>query len=205
VFTNTFFDAQNAHRFGIITKSKSLSWPAHLLPTSCTRMPAERKGDRFQRLHIDQGPTEYGYQPGGVYKATRLVPSPGTLVAAGTRYPAGWLICPYICASPPSASDIAEHLPRLYAAAHVPLFVAADGHHGAALPTPLRLGLFSPVTPNSSSQQQPAQLVPHVGVRCWVERGDLVSLGRPSVRCCCCCCCCCASNLPVVCWVWTAV
>jgi hypothetical protein len=33
---------------------------AHL-PTSCTRMPAERKGDRFQRLHIDidQGSTEY--------------------------------------------------------------------------------------------------------------------------------------------------
>jgi hypothetical protein len=31
---------------------------AHL-PTSCTRMPAERKGERFQRLHIDQGSTEY--------------------------------------------------------------------------------------------------------------------------------------------------
>jgi hypothetical protein len=31
-------------------------------------------------------------------------------------------------------------------------------------------------------QQRPAQLVPHVGVRCWVERGDSVGLGRSSAQ-----------------------
>jgi hypothetical protein len=35
---------------------------------------------------------------------------------------------------------------------------------------------------HSSSGQRPAQLVPRVGVRCWVERGDLVGLGRSSAQ-----------------------
>jgi hypothetical protein len=46
----------------------------------------------------------------------------------------------------------------------------------SAVSTRQGVGLFSPL------QQRPAQLVPRVGVRCWMERGDLVGLGRSSAQ-----------------------
>jgi hypothetical protein len=47
-FTNTSFDVQS---IVLELLSSPKAYQAHL-PISCTRMPAERKGDRFQRLHI---------------------------------------------------------------------------------------------------------------------------------------------------------
>jgi hypothetical protein len=71
------------------------------------------------------------------------IPEPGCLVA-GTRPGRLAHVLIFIYAPLRRVPQISRrthklHLPRLYAAACVPLFVAADGHHGAALPTPLRL------------------------------------------------------------------
>jgi hypothetical protein len=71
-FTNTSFDAQNI--VSELLPSPKSYHGAHLL-TSCTRMPAERKGDRFQRLHIDQGPTEYEPHCRSWYNHVRRWPS----------------------------------------------------------------------------------------------------------------------------------
>jgi hypothetical protein len=56
-FTNTMPPSMCRTSFRNYYQVQKLTM-AHL-PSSCTRMPAERKGDRFQRLHIDQGSTEY--------------------------------------------------------------------------------------------------------------------------------------------------
>jgi hypothetical protein len=58
-FTYTSFDAQNIVSELLPSPKAYHGAPANHNHSCYGRMPAERKGDRFQRLHIDQGSTEY--------------------------------------------------------------------------------------------------------------------------------------------------
>jgi hypothetical protein len=51
------------------------------LPASCTRMQAERKGGRFQRLHIDQGLTAYEPHCRNWYNRVRRWPPQSVMMA----------------------------------------------------------------------------------------------------------------------------